>query len=336
MKNYAIMIAAKTSVMGFLFSGLLAVAAFTGSAFAATPRALLNDNLPSVPAPAPAPAPFPSYLIEEDIYDFDLEEIDTVILPAVRRLTAANTNSGIATSYCSNPKKEKMPKCAVPNACGIKALSPSYVQYFAGVPKKLLGGNCGKCVQVTGAAGTVVAQVIDSFTDTGVTINLSQEALKKATGFASDRKPVSWKFVACAAPVPPSPKPSPPSPKPSPPSPKPTPSPPPSNVFSGIATSYCSNPKKEKMPKCAVPNDCDIKALSPAYVQYFAGVPQNKLGGNCGKCVLVTGAAGTVKAQVIDSFVTPGVSINLSQEALKKATGFASDKKPVTWKFVAC
>jgi expansin (peptidoglycan-binding protein) len=90
-----------------------------------------------------------------------------------------------------------MPKCATPNACDIKSLSPKYVQYFAGVPEKLLGGNCGKCVQVTGAAGTVKAQVIDTFVARGVTINLSQEALKKATGFTSDKKPVSWKFVAC-------------------------------------------------------------------------------------------------------------------------------------------
>jgi len=272
------MTASKTSIMGFLFSGLLAVATFSGSAFAASPRALLADT---------------SY-------------------------------TGLATSYCSNPKKEKMPKCAVPNACDIKTLPSAYTQYFAAVPEHLLDGKCGKCVQVTGAAGTVVAQVIDSFVAPGVAINLSEEALKKATGFASDKKPVSWKFVACAGPVPPSPKPSPP------PSPKPSPS------HSGIATSYCSNPKKEKMPKCAVPNACGIKALAPAYVQFFAGVPENLLGGNCGKCVLVTGAAGTVKAQVIDSFVARGVTINLSEEALKKATGFASDKKPVSWEFVAC
>ena len=145
------MTASKTSIMGFLFSGLLAVATFSGSAFAASPRALLADT---------------SY-------------------------------TGLATSYCSNPKKEKMPKCAVPNACGIKALAPAYVQFFAGVPENLLGGNCGKCVLVTGAAGTVKAQVIDSFVARGVTINLSEEALKKATGFAVDKKPVSWEFVAC-------------------------------------------------------------------------------------------------------------------------------------------
>ena len=114
-----------------------------------------------------------------------------------RSVLAPSAFKGVATSYCANPGKAAMPGCAKPNACGIKALAPQYLQHFAGVPQKLLAGKCGQCVEVTGAAGTVKAQVIDSLVAPDVTIDLSEEALKKATGFASDKKPVSWKFVPC-------------------------------------------------------------------------------------------------------------------------------------------
>jgi len=108
-----------------------------------------------------------------------------------------NYHQGLASSYCSNPKNVSMPSCATPNACDIKSLNPSFRKYFAGVPKNLLPGKCGECVKVSGKAGTVVAEVIDTYEDDRVVINLSEEALKVATGFSVDIKPVTYTFVKC-------------------------------------------------------------------------------------------------------------------------------------------
>jgi hypothetical protein len=114
------------------------------------------------------------------------------------RPAATKWVSGSASSYCANPKKLPSPPCFRPNACGVYNLPKGYEQYFAALPEKVLGGNCGKCVQVIGQHGSVIAKVVDSFVDSrNIVINLSNEALMKATGFSVDVKPVKYQIVKC-------------------------------------------------------------------------------------------------------------------------------------------
>jgi hypothetical protein len=80
----------------------------------------------------------------------------------------------------------------------VSTLPKGYEQYFAALPEKVLGGNCGKCVQVKGQHGSVIAKIIDSFANSSnIVINLSNEALFNATGFDVDIKPVKYQIIAC-------------------------------------------------------------------------------------------------------------------------------------------
>ena len=62
---------------------------------------------------------------------------------------------------------------------------------------------CGKCLEIRGQRGKITVMVVDLCPDwacpkqTGHSVDLSTDALKKATGYSWDRKKISWKYVAC-------------------------------------------------------------------------------------------------------------------------------------------
>jgi expansin (peptidoglycan-binding protein) len=63
------------------------------------------------------------------------------------------------------------------------------------------------------------------------------------------------------------------------------------------------------------------------------------MGRPCGKCATVKGARGTVKVKIVDicpkKYCKSG-HIDLSSPALKKATGYSWDKKPVKFTVGKC
>jgi len=65
---------------------------------------------------------------------------------------------------------------------------------------KKMGRPCGKCLAVKGSRGTVTVKIVDicpsRYCKTGH-VDLSSPALKKATGYSWDKKPVSFKVTSC-------------------------------------------------------------------------------------------------------------------------------------------
>ena len=64
---------------------------------------------------------------------------------------------------------------------------------------------------------------------------------------------------------------------------------------------------------------------------------QGQYGGSCGKCALVHGARGSVVVMIVDE--CPGCAhgdLDLSSEGLQATTGYAWDRKPITWSYVSC
>ena len=75
---------------------------------------------------------------------------------------------------------------------------------------------------------------------------------------------------------------------------------------------------------------------------YYAALNEKdfkEAGRPCGKCATVKGRRGTVKVKIVDicpaKYCKSG-HIDLSSPALKKATGYSWDKKPVTFKIGKC
>lgn len=93
------------------------------------------------------------------------------------------------------------------NACQLNArrLPSRWRQYYAALNARDWEGgrHCGKCLKVKGRKGTVIVKVVDLCPawacpkKTGHSVDLSADALGKATGYYWDRKPISWDFIKC-------------------------------------------------------------------------------------------------------------------------------------------
>lgn len=58
--------------------------------------------------------------------------------------------------------------------------------------------NCGRCVQVTGALGTVTARVVDQCGPCAHgSLDLSEEMFPKIDSKEKGRVPITWNFVTC-------------------------------------------------------------------------------------------------------------------------------------------
>ena len=61
-------------------------------------------------------------------------------------------------------------------------------------------GSSGKCALVHGARGSIVVMIVDECPGCSHgDLDLSSEGLQATTGYAWDRKPISWSFVPCSS-----------------------------------------------------------------------------------------------------------------------------------------
>lgn len=107
----------------------------------------------------------------------------------------------------------------------------------------------------------------------------------------------------------------------------------------------CFSPRPVPDPRRARPTTRPLTysfATRFARNTYYAALNEGdfkKMGRPCGKCATVKGARGTVKVKIVDicpkKYCKSG-HIDLSSPALKKATGYSWDKKPVKFTIGKC
>ncbi|KAL4447876.1 hypothetical protein ABPG75_005095 [Micractinium tetrahymenae] len=116
------------------------------------------------------------------------------LLASLLLALGANAYSGDGTAYGNAGGRGS-------GACEINENIGKFETYYASVNSRQFSRSmCGKCVRVSGAAGSVVAMVVDACDGcSSGDIDLSSNALKKATGYSWDRKPVSWSFTSCGS-----------------------------------------------------------------------------------------------------------------------------------------
>ena len=100
---------------------------------------------------------------------------------------------------CPSPAGDGEKDATGRNACDFDSLGSKWEKYYAALPEgQFDSSDCGKCVKVCGEEACVTVKVVDACAScSNGDIDLSTAALKKATGYSWDRKPVEWSFTGC-------------------------------------------------------------------------------------------------------------------------------------------
>ena len=119
---------------------------------------------------------------------------------AAKKKSSGGFRRGIATAYSGAGQMNRTGR----NACGFnpKSLGKKWNTYFVAMNEgdfNKAGRPFGKCIEIKGKS-TVYAKIVDicpkKYCKSGH-VDLSSPALKKATGYTWDKKPVQWRFASC-------------------------------------------------------------------------------------------------------------------------------------------
>lgn len=121
---------------------------------------------------------------------------------SAKKKSSGGFKRGIATAYSGAGQMNRTGR----NACGFnpKSLGKKWNTYFVAMNEgdfNKAGRPCGKCIEVKGNSGkSVYAKIVDicpkKYCKSGH-VDLSSPALKMATGYSWDKKPVQWRFASC-------------------------------------------------------------------------------------------------------------------------------------------
>lgn len=109
---------------------------------------------------------------------------------------------GDGTAYSGDGEKDETGY----NSCQFGHLADRWETYYAALPSQVFDRDehCGRCIRLRGtnadAPGKwVTVKVVDECASCAGDndVDLSSRALKEATGYGWDRKPVIWKFTSC-------------------------------------------------------------------------------------------------------------------------------------------
>jgi expansin (peptidoglycan-binding protein) len=120
---------------------------------------------------------------------------------AIFVVAVQSVQARVATAYSGAGQMNRTGR----NACGFnpRKLSKKWNTYYAALNErdfKKMGRPCGKCLKVKGRKGTVTVKIVDicpsKYCKRGH-VDLSSPALKKATGYSWDKKPVKFSVTGC-------------------------------------------------------------------------------------------------------------------------------------------